>query len=123
MRAERGFTLLEIMVALAIAATGILAMAKLASDSLSRQSIALNRQLATWIAQNHLTDLRIRDDWPAPGETEGAATMAGRDFAWRRTVTATNDPDVRRVDLAVYEASGPDQEAGFVFGYVVRGVN
>lgn len=82
-----GFTLLEIMVALAIFAT--LATAVLsASQYVVRQSTAVEeRLLAAWVADNQLNELRLQSA-PTHGQSQQAVHMASRDWLLRQRIGA-----------------------------------
>jgi general secretion pathway protein I len=117
-RIEGGFTLLEILVALGIVAVGITAYVSAMSSSIDNTGEIESRTLASWVASNQLTLQHIQHAWPAPGETNAQATQGGRTFFFRETVSTTNSPDLRRIDITVYTDKALTQETGHLFGYL-----
>ena len=96
-----GFTLLEILIALAILAIG-LAAAMRAIGAASNTSYDLKqRLLAQWVAQNRVAELKARSIWPDVGASEGEEEQAGQRFVWQQTVTATPNQAFRRVEVKV----------------------
>ncbi len=100
-RADRGFTLIEVLVALAI--FGIVALTLLTtSRDQTRQAAAVeDRLLAHWIALNTLTDLQAGSEFLEIGSTDSTAVMAGRDWYITIDVSATPSPAVRHLDISV----------------------
>lgn len=103
-----GFTLLEVLVALAIVAIGLGAAIRATIQVTTGADALKTRTLAVWVAENRLSEHAARKDWPAPGKAQGAAGQAGIAFTWRETVGATAEPDFRRIDIVVATAAQPD---------------
>lgn len=119
-RTERGFTLLEIVIALAIAVLGIAAVAKATGGAATVAAETRERMLAVWVAGNHLSELRITRAWPAPGSSDMVRSMGGRTWYLTETVSDTPNEDLRRVDLAVYTDVDRDEREFELNGYVAR---
>jgi general secretion pathway protein I len=105
MRRNGGFTLLEALVALAILAIGLSAGMRSLGVATRAAGELRDRQLADWVAQNRLAELRVFNRFPAIGGAEGDATQGGRAFHWREEVSATANPLFRRVDVRVFAAA------------------
>lgn len=97
---ERGFTLIEVMVALAILAVVAVAASRASSAYLSSVDVLRTRTLAQFVAQNAAADLRIQDTWLTANKTQ-TINAQGRD--WQVTMTATDSitPALKQVNIAV----------------------
>lgn len=116
---SRGFTLLEALIALAILAIGLTASMRslmLASDSAADLQ---RRQLATWVAENRLAEMRALAEFPEVGSSNGRDTLGGEEFLWRRDVSQTPNALFRRVDIHVTAAGGGNDLSRLV-GFAVR---
>jgi general secretion pathway protein I len=103
MTRRAGFTLIEVMVALAITAIALIAGLKATSaltDNADRQGAVLLGQLC---AENKLVELRLERRLPAVGEFNSDCVQAGRALQVTETVRATPNPNFRRVEAAVNE--------------------
>jgi general secretion pathway protein I len=117
-RRRRGFTLIEILVALAIVAIGLAAAVRATSQVIAGAESARLRLVATWVAQDRLAEHSARADWLAPGTGTGSASQGPFTFAWRETVSATSDPSLRRIDIAVAGAERPEYVVARLTGYL-----
>ena len=97
----RGFTLIEILVAVAILSIALAATSRSASLATDGALQTRQRLLATWAAQNRVAELRARRLFPSTGTTQVSAEQGGLPLTLQETVTATPNPTIRRVDLAV----------------------
>ena len=75
-RGSRGFTLLEILVALAVASLGILAVSRSAIQAASNASMLNEQTLAHWVAMNRMTEIRLEPQWPDIGRSDGEVEFA-----------------------------------------------
>lgn len=103
-----GFTLMEILVAVAVVAIALTAIIAEVSRDLHNSLVLRNRTLAQWVAMNKITEWQIDNNWPAPGEQHGETEMARQTWYWRISVSATDDQNVRRLDVSVADKSGGD---------------
>lgn len=121
-RIDGGFTLLEIIVALAIAAVGIAAVAKYTASATVVSYETEQRMLAVWAAGNRLSELRITRAWPAPGGSDQQVDMGGRTWYLTETISETGQPDIRRVDVQVYTDPQRGEREFSIHGYLARNV-
>jgi general secretion pathway protein I len=103
--ASRGFTLIEVLVALAIAAIALTAVSRSAAVSSTSAAEIKLRTLAGFVAENRLGELEARRAWPPVGVSEGLERQAGIEFPWRVEVFATQHPLLRRVEVQVVDPS------------------
>lgn len=122
----RGFTLIEILLALAVVAVSGLAVSS-ALGGVVVQTYALEqRAVAHWVAENQLARAqlaRINKDAPIPlGQQSDRVRMAGRDWRVRQSLFATADPWLGRVEIEVYETTGGGEvgPVGRLVGFVGR---
>ncbi len=100
-----GFTLLEVLVALAVLAIAMAALLRVASTSTTTFAELRNRTLAGWVAENAVARFRLQSRWPGSGSHfHGSERMAGRDWHWAISVASTPDHDLRRLSVAVHVA-------------------
>lgn len=117
-RRTRAFTLVEVLVALAILAVALAAGMRAVAQSADGAASLRLRTLALWVAQNRLAQAQLADPWPARGVVEGDETQAGTRLAWRETVSDTANPTFRRIEIVVTEPGVPDYALARLVGYV-----
>jgi general secretion pathway protein I len=118
--ARDGFTLVEVLVALAIVAVALAAGFRSVAQSAESATALKARTLALWVAQNRLAAAQLETPAPALGERDGSEEQAGAHFAWHQTIIGTPNPAFRRVEINVAEASRPDYVLARLVGYVGR---
>jgi general secretion pathway protein I len=99
-----GFTLVEVMVALAIAALGLAAVAAAVSQMLDASISMKERSYAAWIGLNKITELRLSNVVPEVSESSGEVTYAGREWSWSAVVSETGVENLYRLDVTVSAA-------------------
>lgn len=114
---SRGFTLIEVMVAMAIAALGLAAVAASISQMVDAGAAMQQRTYASWIAQNKIAELRLANVVPDVSESSGDTDYANREWTWRATVSETGVESLFRVDVQVGLADG-DENIRTVTGFI-----
>lgn len=111
MRPDRqaGFTLIEVMVALAVFVAVALTLDSTMTANLTTSSRFEEKSLASWVASNKLVELQIYQRWPANGRQDDEAEFAGRSWFVQTEVSDGPFPDTRRIDIGV----GPKPEQMF----------
>ncbi|MBI5463228.1 MAG: type II secretion system minor pseudopilin GspI [Gammaproteobacteria bacterium] len=97
-----GFTLLEVLVALAVLALALAAAVSAAAAYVGNQAYLQERTLAHWVARNVLIELQLEQPWPGTGERSDTVRMADLDWTWQATIDETPEKDMRRVTLKVW---------------------
>lgn len=105
-----GFTLLEVLVALAVLALTMGAIIKGVGGYAANQAYLRDRTLTSWVARNVIVDQQVKDAWPGVGELKGTTEMGGREWRWVGTVSQTDEEDLRRLDVAVRPADAEDSD-------------
>jgi general secretion pathway protein I len=106
MRRASGFTLIEVLVALAVVALALAAGLR-AADALTDNARRLEDVVAAqWCADNQLTELRLRRMFPGVGDSDFACEQLGRSFKGQLRTRPTPNPSFRRVDAEVSDEDG-----------------
>jgi len=116
--ADRGFTLLEVVVALAVVALGIIAAFNLIVQISAGSLHMKEKTFAGWIASNEITRLRLSGEFPEVSQFDGDVEFAGSDYRWRATVSETGVDNLRRIDMDVAYADDPDRVIGRSVGFI-----
>jgi general secretion pathway protein I len=108
-RAASGFTLLEVLVALAIVVTALGASLR-AVGSLTHNSEGLrSTMMATWSAENRLTQIRLAGEFPDIGERSFDCPQGDLHLVCKEEVLSTPNPMFRRVEVSVAETQAPER--------------
>ncbi|MCC7115132.1 MAG: type II secretion system minor pseudopilin GspI [Burkholderiales bacterium] len=116
-----GFTLVEILVALAIVAVALTAGLRALAQSADGAGTLKARTLALWVAQNRLAAAELAAEPSPPAERSGSAEQAGVAFVWRERVGGTPHPAFRRIDVEVAAADSPSYVLASLTGYLAAG--
>jgi len=119
-RRASGFTLLEVLVALAIVAFGIIAAFNGIIQMAHSTARLQERAMGDWIAMNQISEIRLSGDFPDVSEFDGSVEFAGRPWRWQATVSETGVTDLRRIDMSVSFEENPDDVVTIVTGFVSR---
>jgi general secretion pathway protein I len=99
---NRGFTLLEILIALAILTIAFASIITVAANQSVNVGYLRDKTLAHWVALNQITELQVANEWPTIGKKQGDEEMGLTKWHWKRTVEKTPDDRVRKVEIAVF---------------------
>jgi len=114
-RSDRGFTLVEVLVALAVLAIALVAVLRTMGQAVDTTIALRERNVALWVAQNRLTEHQIRRNWPSPDTKEGEAEIGGEQWFWREQVSTTPEPRIRRIEITVRrDTDSPNTQAKLV---------
>jgi general secretion pathway protein I len=120
-RPQRGFTLLEVLVALVIVGTalgaGLRAVGSLASNSASLRTA----MMATWSAENRLVQIRVGKEFPEIGKRGFACPQGDLRLMCQEEVVTSPNPQLRRVEVSVYDMENPDRRIVKLVQLVLRG--
>ena len=99
MSRQGGFTLVEVLAALAVVAFALAGLWKGLGQGLTVARELPDRVVARWVAQNRLVLRQARGDWPEPKEYEGTTEMGGQKWFWTEQVAQTEEESLRRVTI------------------------
>ncbi|XOV88671.1 MAG: type II secretion system minor pseudopilin GspI [Pseudomonadota bacterium] len=123
-RNSSGFTLIEIMIAVAVFAVVAAVLIKSTATTARQTALLQDKTIAGWLAENQLAQLRIapRDPttFPAAGRNRFSVSMAGRDWEVMVDVQNTENTNVRRVEVAVYREDDLGDPVRSLTGFVGR---
>lgn len=121
----RGFTLIEVLVALVIIAMGTLAIAGQIGQAARNARLMQVKTLGSWIALNKVAELRLIEGVPNAKKDSGEIEYAGREWAWTSEIKKPpGDVDnFMRVDVTVALADDPEYIVADAVGFIGRGGN
>jgi general secretion pathway protein I len=108
---QRGFTLIEVVVALIVVSLGMLAVIETVGGTARNSSYLRDKTIAHWVAMNKLTEVRVLPNAPAVDKTSDEVEMAGRDWRWTMEVKQTPVESIRRIDISVRPAEAPEKSS------------
>jgi len=114
---NRGFTLLEVLVAMTIFSTAILILIEQSSQSLRQQAQLEEKTMSLWVAENQLASLRLMNSWPPVRQETFEKKMAQREWQIQQTVEETKHPALRKVTIDVTRLNSASSTTSLV-GYL-----
>ncbi|GMR08947.1 MAG: GspI family T2SS minor pseudopilin variant ExeI [Gammaproteobacteria bacterium] len=114
---NRGFTLLEVLIALGIVAVAFSAIAGLFGEIANTQAELKQKTFAQWVAINKTNEIYINRKLLDSGNAEGTEKMAGHPWYWKMKTSKTADKDIRRVELQVYVSRDSAMPAAVITSY------
>ena len=104
--APRGFTLIEVLVALAIVAVTLGAGLRAAGSVTDNAQRLADVTAAQWCADNALADLRLTRQFPGVGDSDFGCEQLGRNYKGTLRTRPTPNPNFRRIDAIVADDAG-----------------
>lgn len=102
-----GFTLIEVLVALAIVALGMAALMSALGSSADSAAYQRDKTLAEWVALNRLEEVRLAFQRPTKGKSDGEVEMATLKWHWHQEVVETEVKGILRIDVSVKPTNAP----------------
>tara|TARA_R110001583_G_scaffold3812_7_gene23300 strand:+ start:8382 stop:8798 length:417 start_codon:yes stop_codon:yes gene_type:complete len=96
-----GFTLIEVMLALAVFSIAGVALLSAASNNARNIGHLENKMFANWVASNQLVTASLEEKWPPKNNAKGEVELAGRAWFWQQKVIKTTDNDMRAIVMEV----------------------
>jgi general secretion pathway protein I len=98
---QRGFTLLEVMLAMAVFAIAGVALLGVADNNYRHISHIEEQMFANWVASNQLVEVSLDTTWPPKNNRKGKVEMAGRTWYWQQKVIKTANKELRAVNMQI----------------------
>ncbi len=101
---SKGFTLIEVMVALTIIAIALASLIKASGSHTRSAGYLKNKTLAHYVAMNEVTQIQIDNAWPDLGTADGSIEMADIEWYWSREIKETGDAtgNIRGLKFTIY---------------------
>ena len=96
-----GFTLIEVMLAMAVFSIAGVALLGVADNNYRHISHLEEQMFANWVASNQLVVLSLDETWPPKNNKKGKVEMAGRTWYWQQKVVKTANKELRSVVMEV----------------------
>lgn len=113
----KGFTLLEVIIALAVIATAMFALLGAINVQLDTQAALAERNLAALVAEEALNEIRLTNPRPAVGRSSGRMTMGRQDWSWIADINGTQEPKLNRIDITVASIDTPEDPIYTLTGF------
>jgi len=110
---HNGFTLIEILVAMAILVIAMAALIQTSGQTTANANHLQERTIGMWVVENRLTELQISPDWIRVGSKNGEVEMAGQTWYWRTIVEKMADKETQEFmrGVTIEARLNPDQES------------
>lgn len=116
-RPTRGFTLIEVMVALTIVAFSLTAVGASMSQMIDAATTMRDRTYASWIAQNKITEIRLANTIPDVGTSSGEIEFGNTNWEWNVAISESGIENFKRIDVSI-SLVGEDYVIRTVTGFI-----
>ncbi|KGJ94324.1 type II secretion system minor pseudopilin GspI [Colwellia psychrerythraea] len=96
-----GFTLIEVMLAMAVFAIAGVALLGVADNNYRHISHIEQQMFANWVASNQLVEVSLDKTWPPKNNRKGKVELAGKTWYWQQKVSKTTNKELRAVTMQV----------------------
>ena len=117
---QHGFTLIEVMLAMAVFAIAGVALLGVADNNYRHISHLEEQMFANWVASNQLVEVSLDKTWPPKNNRKGKVEMAGRTWYWQQKVINTANKELRAVNMQVRLNEGDDLVSASLMTYLAQ---
>lgn len=96
-----GFTLIEVMLAMAVFSIAGIALLSAATNNARNIGYLEDKMFANWVAANQLVATHLVEKWPPKNNLKGEVELAGRAWFWQQKVIKTTDKDMRAIVMEI----------------------
>jgi len=118
--AEHGFTLIEMLVALAIFSLAALALLRLEGATVANTARLQDQAMAQIVARNIAVEAMTDPVAPTIGSARGQTANGGRSWVWTRETALSPEPRIQMITIGVQSANGPQRATLTVFRPATR---
>lgn len=115
-----GFTLLEVLVALAVLAAALGALVAGVSQTTDNAARLREKTFAHWVAVNKITEVKMTGSWPRIGISKGTVDLAEREWHWTLNIAGTPDQDLLRLTVEVRQQTADQPVVATMVGFLGR---
>ncbi|MFL1484962.1 type II secretion system minor pseudopilin GspI [Marinobacter sp. LN3S78] len=117
---QRGFTLIEVLVALMVFGLIATAASQVGSQYMGSYERVRDLTLASWLAGNRMNELRLQEEFPSVSENSEEVEYAGRRWRVVTVVSDTDEPTMRRVEVNIeaYRSQGDPAQIQSLSGFI-----
>jgi len=116
----RGFTLLEVMLAMAVFAVAGVALLGVSDNNSRHISYLEEKMFANWVASNQLVNVSLSEDWPLKNNRKGEEEMAGRKWYWQQKIIKTDNKEIVAVVMEVRLAQDAELAIASIMTYIAQ---
>jgi len=115
-----GFTLIEVMLAMAIFAIAGVALISSADTHFRHLSYIETKMMANWVASNQLVEATLDKSWPPKNNKKGKVELAGREWFWMQKVLKTTDQNMKAVSVEIRLDKAKETSLASLTTYLVK---
>ena len=119
-RRQQGFTLLEVLVALAVLAAALGALISGIGQSADNAVRLRDKTFAQWVAMNKIVETQLEPGFPRVSTRKGTTLLADREWHWTLNISGTPDKDLMRLEVEVRPLNADQGVIASVVGFQGR---
>ena len=120
LKTSRGFTLIEIIIALVVISVALGAVISTTGNSVKHAVHIKDKTIALWVAQNVIADISIKKTWLPTGVKKYDEIMAGRQWFIKNNVIQTPDKNMRKMDVSIFTDQKTQNKILTLTAYIVK---
>ena len=117
---NNGFTLIEVMLAMAIFSIAGVALLGTANTNFTNMSLLEEKMLASWVASNQLVEGKLARQWPPQNNKKGTQELSEHKWSWTQRVVKTADDNMRAVYIDVRKKAEDEKAITSLMTYVSK---
>ncbi len=119
-KCAKGFTLLEVMLSMAVFAIAGVALLSTANTNIINLNSFEERIIASWVASNQLVEAKLSNQWPPENNEKGSSEISGQVWHWQQQALKTADDNLRQITVEVRIAEADEKSIASLVTFVTR---